>query len=230
MHIPTLKVWKLREPNVKQQFARFVTERKDEVFEAESVESKWNAMKEIWQKATEQVCGWTKGPLRHSETWWWNDEVAKAIEEKRRCYKIWHKTKTESDRNKYKEARRNARRSVALVQEKTRQELVNMSWRVQQERRMSTGLETKWQNCVKDANGKVLIENDQVKEECRKYMEKLLNENTWDNATTCENVEEPCELIRRDEILKALRLIKQLALQELCRKCIWQTKIVVWNG
>jgi len=42
----------------------------------------------VWQKATEQVIGWTKGPPRHSETWWWNDEVAKAIEEKRRCYKI----------------------------------------------------------------------------------------------------------------------------------------------
>jgi len=81
-------------------------------------------MKEVWQKATEQVCGWTRGPPRHSETWWWNDEVAKAIEKKRRCYKMWHKTKTASDRNKYKEARRNAR-SVALAQENTRQELVN---------------------------------------------------------------------------------------------------------
>jgi len=30
-------------------------------------------------------------------------------------------------------------------------------------------------NCVKDVNGKVLVENDQVKEGCRKYMEKLLN-------------------------------------------------------
>jgi len=40
---------------------------------------------------------------------------------------------------------------------------------------------------VKDANVKVLVENDQVKEEWRKYIEKLLNEkNTWDNATTCE--------------------------------------------
>jgi len=39
---------------------------------------------------------------------------------------------------------------------------------------------------VKDASGKVLVENDQVKEEWRKYMEKLLNEeNTWNNATTC---------------------------------------------
>ena len=37
-------------------------------------------MKRVWQKATEQVCGWTNGPPRHSETWWWNDEVAKAID------------------------------------------------------------------------------------------------------------------------------------------------------
>ena len=29
---------------------------------------------------------------------------------------------------------------------------------------------------MKDAKGKVLVENDQVKEEWRKYMEKLLNE------------------------------------------------------
>ena len=39
-------------------------------------------------------------------------------------------------------------------------------------------------------------------------MEKLLNEgNTWDNATTCEKVERPCELIRSDEISKALRMM-----------------------
>ena len=56
----------------------------------------------------------------------------------------------------------------------------------------------------------VLVENDQVKEEWRKYMEKLLNEeNTWDNATTCEKVEGPCELIRGDEISKALRMMKK---------------------
>jgi len=45
-----------------------VTDRKDELFEADNVESKWNAMKEVWQKATEQVCGWTEGPPRHNET------------------------------------------------------------------------------------------------------------------------------------------------------------------
>jgi len=145
---------------------------KNEVFEADKVESKWNAMKEVWQKATEQVCGWTKGPPRHSEAWCCNDEVAKAIEEKRRCYKVWHKTKTASDRNKYKEARRNAR-SVAVAQEKTRQELINelqsttgkknvyrIAKQMAKSRQDAVGV-----NCVKDAKGKVLVENDQVKEE-----------------------------------------------------------------
>ena len=47
MHIPRLKVWKLRESNVKQEFCRLVTERKDEAFDADSVESKRNAMKEV---------------------------------------------------------------------------------------------------------------------------------------------------------------------------------------
>ena len=65
-----------------------VTDKKDEVFETDNVESKWNATKWVWQKATEQVCWWTKGSPRDSETWWWNDEVANAIEEKKRCYKI----------------------------------------------------------------------------------------------------------------------------------------------
>jgi len=35
----------------------------------------------------------------------------------------------------------------------------------------------------------VLVENDNVREEWRMYMEKLLNENTWDNATICEKIE-----------------------------------------
>jgi len=42
---------------------------------------------------------------------------------------------------------------------------------------------------VKDAHGKVLVENNQVQEVWRKYVEKLLNENPWDNVTPCEQVE-----------------------------------------
>jgi len=46
------------------------------------------------------------------------------MEQKRKCYKMLHKTKTSSYRNKHKEARRNAR-SIALAQENTRQSRVS---------------------------------------------------------------------------------------------------------
>ena len=32
---------------------------------------KWLLMKETWLKGSKQVCGMTKGPPRHKETWWW---------------------------------------------------------------------------------------------------------------------------------------------------------------
>ena len=49
---------------------------------------KWKAIKEAWLEATEQVCGWTKRPLRHHVAWWWNKEAAKAVEKKRRRFKM----------------------------------------------------------------------------------------------------------------------------------------------
>jgi len=33
--------------------------------------------------------GRTNGRSQYRETWWWNDEVAKVVEEKRRLFKIW---------------------------------------------------------------------------------------------------------------------------------------------
>jgi len=201
-----------------------VTERKDEVFEADNVESKWNAMKEEWQKAIEQVCGWTKGPPRNSETWWWNDEVLQLLRRTEGAIRYGIKPKQQVIGISIKRQDEMQGEVLLLHRKKTRQELVNelestavkknvcrVAKQMAKSRQDVVGV-----NCVKDANGKVLVENDQVKEEWRKYMEKLLTvENTWDNVTTCEKVEGPCERIRRDKICKALRMtkkVKQLAL------------------
>ena len=43
----------MREPNVQLEFTWVVAKRKNEVFEADNVLSKWNAMKEVLQKAAE---------------------------------------------------------------------------------------------------------------------------------------------------------------------------------
>jgi len=35
--------------------------------------------------------GLSKGPCRHKETWWWNEEVAEAVSEKKKKYPHWKK-------------------------------------------------------------------------------------------------------------------------------------------
>jgi len=39
---------------------------------------------------TAQVtCRLSKGPCMHKETWWWNEEVAEAVREKKKKYRNW---------------------------------------------------------------------------------------------------------------------------------------------
>ena len=72
-------------------------------------------------EVADEVCGRTKGPPRHRVTWWWNEEVAKAIGEKRRLFKIRKKSKigvdkAEVDRALYCSAKRSLKRVAYLAQ------------------------------------------------------------------------------------------------------------------
>ena len=48
------------------------------------------AMKKIWLEAAAEVCGWTKVKGRRKETWWWNEDVARAAEEKNAKFAMWN--------------------------------------------------------------------------------------------------------------------------------------------
>ena len=48
-------------------------------------------MKDIMVETAQDICGMTKGPRRHKETWWWNEEVAEAVRDKKIKYGKWKK-------------------------------------------------------------------------------------------------------------------------------------------
>ena len=52
-------------------------------------EGVWKDMKECMLSEAIGVCGETKGISRHKETWWWNDEVAVLVQEKKRLFRLW---------------------------------------------------------------------------------------------------------------------------------------------
>jgi len=58
-----------------------------------------------------------KGPRRHKETWWWNEEVAEAVRDKKIKYGKWKKENTEDARMEYKKSRQ-MQRELSLQQRK----------------------------------------------------------------------------------------------------------------
>jgi len=71
-------------------------------------------MKGIMMETAQDMCGMTKGPRRHKETWWWNEEVAEAVRDKKIKYGKWKKENTEEARMEYKKNRQNAKRVLSL--------------------------------------------------------------------------------------------------------------------
>jgi len=50
-------------------------------------------MKNIVTETAQVTCGLSKGPCRHEETWWWNEEVAETVRGKKKKYGNWEKKK-----------------------------------------------------------------------------------------------------------------------------------------
>jgi len=73
---------------------------KDKVAEAEwkyfDVNEHRQQMKNIMTETAQVTCGLSKGPCRHKETWWRNEEDAEAVREKKK-YGNWKKRKLDRD-------------------------------------------------------------------------------------------------------------------------------------
>ena len=80
-------MWCVKEPDVQNRFLEKV-QTSETNRDAEDLENIWTGLKNCLLQVTEEVYGRTKGLTRHIATWWWNQEVAKLVEEKRSRFKI----------------------------------------------------------------------------------------------------------------------------------------------
>ena len=83
--VPKPRVWKLKDEETARLFTHEMAARNDDFTKADDIQKKWLLIKHPWLKAFKHVCGMTKGPPRHKETWWWNRDVKKSAEDKHRC-------------------------------------------------------------------------------------------------------------------------------------------------
>ena len=120
------KVWKLKEPQIQEALqARFEERLAGRV--AGNVDEVWGGLRDCLLEVADDVCGRTKGNQRHSETWWWNAEVAEVTKEKQRLYRIYDKSKKgldrvnmEENKRRYNQAKHVAKREISKAQEAER--------------------------------------------------------------------------------------------------------------
>ena len=76
----------------------------------------WLKMATCVQKVASDVFGVSKaGKQEGKDTWWWNDEVQRAIKEKKECFKRLHLDKSADNIESYKLVKRVAKRAVSVA-------------------------------------------------------------------------------------------------------------------
>ena len=95
------KIHKLKEVNVLQEFQKRVKDGAgSRRAEATDVEGVWNELKTCLIDSAREACGESKGPPMHKETWWWNDECANVVEDKKKLFEVMKKSENGVDRSK----------------------------------------------------------------------------------------------------------------------------------
>jgi hypothetical protein len=222
-YIPRIRVWKLKDAEVQQRFQQEVQMRAAGREDGD-VDSKWNGLKACLLDSARITCGYTKGPPRHKQTWWWNKDVALAVESKRLLFKWWQSTRSETDKATYQTAKRRARKEVASAKEAERVKICtgleeaegkgNLFRVVKQMR--DKNKDVVGGGAVKDGSGRIVTEEDKVREVWQEYFRNLLNEEfEWDKSSVQDSTtgspgtaRGTCKLITEGEVRKAMSKMK----------------------
>ncbi|EDO29120.1 predicted protein, partial [Nematostella vectensis] len=113
---PRLRVWKLRDPGIKVKFLNEVKAGLDSAdARTDPIEDTWQSLKGSLMGASEKICGYTKKGNWRNQTWWWDDSVSPAIDEKRRLWKVWKKG---GSKQEYLTSKRTAKSIVRAAKRK----------------------------------------------------------------------------------------------------------------
>ena len=212
--VPRIKLWKLQDATIREEFREvFATKMTDS--SAETVEEMWINLRNGLTQTAADVCGMsTKHPWRR-QTWWWNDQVEGAIQEKRGCYKAW---KAGGSRDAYNAAKRAAKQAVYHAKSDARKaimedinpksaDIYKLAKQMRRDNQDVVG-----EKPIKNDAGELSLDEETMKKAWKEHYERLLNvEFPWNPEDLSEAlpVEGPSEPITSSLVSKA---IKKMAL------------------
>ena len=165
-----------------------------------------------------EICGRSSGKRKSGkETCWWSEEIGNIIKTKREKLKKWKTSEGGEGWEEYKSANKNAKQAVGkgkmeqydrLYEQLDTKEGEKNIFRIAAERNRKSK-DVKAVRTVKDENGNVLKEDNEIKERWRGYFEKLMNEENERIPTEQrESIAGPIGEITRREVEEALKTMK----------------------
>src|ERR1700733_6998372 len=207
-----IRTWKLKGDNAenyRQEMEKLMQETKDIT---------WENLKSGMLNTAKKICGVTRGQKRpERDSWWWSEEVQLAVKNKKEAFKRWQVNRLDADfRKAYKIASKETKKSVAkaksisvqhLYEELSTKEGEAKIYKIAKTRQRNR-MDKQAVNMIKDKNGKILTDEEAIKDRWKLYFDELLNmENARDtlNLLKEENTTEgPEHEITRKEIEQAL--------------------------
>ena len=115
-----------------------------------------------------------KGAYNEKEAWWWNEDVQKAVKEKR-LFKKYQQSRCDEDKTVFKETNKRAKREVAKAKESGYKDLYDKLDSIEWQNiiyKLSKTRERRTRDLtdiayIKDNNGTVLTDEDEIKARCR---------------------------------------------------------------
>ena len=214
------KWWKLK-GDVAQTFKERVIEEGPWAEEGDT-NIMWRKMATCIRKIASEEFGLSQGNRREvKDTWWWNEDVQKAIKEKKDCYKRLHHDKCAENIEKYRIAKKSAKRAVSRARGQAYDDLYQRLDTKQGEKdiyRMAKIRERKTRDvnqvkCIKDEANQLLVKNEEIKNRWKEYFNKLFN---GGNESSTIELDEPFDdnnrgfvrRIQEYEVKEALKRMK----------------------
>ena len=120
--VKKIKCYMLKQQEKKDELALRLAEHMGRRTEKE--ETTWEDICHMINTNAKEILGETScGKYVERESWWWNDDVQKAVKEKRDSFKKWQSSRTPEDLADYRENKTNAKKAVTTAKDAGYEEL-----------------------------------------------------------------------------------------------------------
>ena len=190
--------------------------------EEEDANNMWVKMATCIRKVASEVFGVTKGSSGESkDTWWWTEDVQKAIKEKKECYRSLFHDRSAVNIERYKVAKKTAKRAVSEAKGRAYDDLYRRLSTKEGEKdvyKMARIRERKTRDlnqvkCIKDEMDQLLVKGQDIKQRWQRYFDNLFNgenetmdtqlDDSFDDLNRCF-----VRRIQESEVKEALKRMK----------------------